>query len=393
MNQPIPKKILKNNPNLIVKPFNTLLVDGSNLLEIVFSSNKKLSTNGVEVGAVFGFLLQLKILLKKGNFRYVYVFWDGDNSGELRYSYNIEYKANRDKNFSDSDLSDYMKTLNNRISYMEEKIYGKKKQKENTKDKDNFFYQRNIIMECLEELFIRQCLCDETEADDFIGYYVKNKKPEENIVIFSNDRDLSQLIHKSEYNPEKDDVILAIKPPKSDIRFINSKNHTEVMGYHYQNVVLKKIICGDTSDNIKGIKGVGEKTLFDNFPELKQRKVTLTEIIEGAKVINENRVKEKKKPLKWADNIVNAVTDGVQGNKIYEINEKIINLSEPLMTDSAKELLDSIMYAPLDCENRSLENLYELILKYGIDDLKDSQQFSNFFIEFKFLIDKEIKNV
>lgn len=393
MNQPIPKKILKNNPNLIVKPFNTLLVDGSNLLEIVFSSNKKLSTNGVEVGAVFGFLLQLKILLKKGNFRYVYVFWDGDNSGELRYSYNIEYKANRDKNFSDSNLSDYMKALNDRISYMEEKIYGKKKQKEDTKDKDNFFYQRNIIMECLEELCIRQCLCDETEADDFIGYYVKNKKPEENIVIFSNDRDLSQLIHKSEYNPEKDDVILAIKPPKSDIRFINSKNHTEVMGYNYQNVVLKKIICGDTSDNIKGIKGVGEKTLFDNFPELKQRKVSLNEIIEGAKVINENRVKEKKKPLKWVDNIVNAVTDGVQGNKIYEINEKIINLLEPLMTDSAKELLDSIMYAPLDCENRSLENLYELILKYGIDDLKDSQQFSNFFIEFKFLIDKEIKNV
>lgn len=393
MNQPIPKKILKNNPNLTVKPFNTLLVDGSNLLEIVFTSNKKLSTNGVEVGAVFGFLLQLKILLKKGNFRYVYVFWDGDNSGELRYSYNIEYKANRDKNFSGSELSDYMKALNDRISYMEEKIYGKKKQKEDTKDKDNFFYQRNVIMECLEELCIRQCLCDETEADDFIGYYVKNKKPEENIVIFSNDRDLSQLIHKSEYNPEKDDVILAIKPPKSDIRFINSKNHTEVMGYNYQNVVLKKIICGDTSDNIKGIKGVGEKTLFDNFPELKQRKVSLNEIIEGAKVINENRVKEKKKPLKWADNIVNAVTDGVQGNKIYEINEKIINLLEPLMTDSAKELLDSIMYAPLDCENRSLENLYELILKYGIDDLKDSQQFSNFFIEFKFLIDKEIKNV
>jgi 5'-3' exonuclease len=305
----------------------------------------------------------------------------------------IPYAEIMVKNFSDSNLSDYMKALNDRISYMEEKIYGKKKQKEDTKDKDNFFYQRNIIMECLEELCIRQCLCDETEADDFIGYYVKNKKPEENIVIFSNDRDLSQLIHKSEYNPEKDDVILAIKPPKSDIRFINSKNHTEVMGYNYQNVVLKKIICGDTSDNIKGIKGVGEKTLFDNFPELKQRKVSLNEIIEGAKVINENRVKEKKKPLKWADNIVNAVTDGVQGNKIYEINEKIINLSEPLMTDSAKELLDSIMYAPLDCENRSLENLYELILKYGIDDLKDSQQFSNFFIEFKFLIDKEIKNV
>ena len=363
MSQPIPKKIKENNPNIGVKSFNTLLVDGSNLLELSFSASKKTSSSGKEIGGIFAFLLQMKILLQKGNFRYVYVFWDGERSGQLRYELNTDYKANRDKTYEDVNLSDYMKAVNARIDAMQKKIY-KKTQRTET-EKENFHWQREIIIQCLDELFVRQCLCDETEADDFIAYYVQHKKPEENIVIFSNDRDLSQLIHKSEMYEGKDDVILAIKPQKADIRFINTRNHTEIIGYDYRNVALKKTICGDASDNIKGIKGVGEKTLFDNFPEFKTREVTLNEVIDKAKQINEDRKSQKKKPLKWAENIVNKVTDGVQGENIYEINKKIIDLKEPLMPVDAKELLDNMMYAPIDPENRSLLNLYNISLYFG----------------------------
>lgn len=391
MSQPIPKKIKENNPNIGVKSFNTLLVDGSNLLELSFSASKKTSSSGKEIGGIFAFLLQMKILLQKGNFRYVYVFWDGERSGQLRYQLNTDYKANRDKTYEDVNLSDYMKAVNARIDAMQNKIY-KKSQRTET-EKENFHWQREIIIQCLDELFVRQCLCDETEADDFIAYYVQHKKPEENIVIFSNDRDLSQLIHKSEMYEGKDDVILAIKPQKADIRFINTRNHTEIIGYDYRNVALKKIICGDASDNIKGIKGVGEKTLFDNFPEFKTREVTLNEVIDRAKQINEDRKFQKKKPLKWAENIVNKVTDGVQGENIYEINKKIIDLKEPLMPDDAKELLDNMMYAPIDPEDRSLLNLYNILTMNDIDDLKDETVFGKFFIEFNFLIDKEKKNV
>lgn len=391
MSQPIPKKIKENNPNIGVKSFNTLLVDGSNLLELSFSVSKKTSSSGKEIGGIFAFLLQMKILLQKGNFRYVYVFWDGERSGQLRYQLNTEYKANRDKTFDDVNLSDYMKAVNTRIDAMQNKIY-KKSQRTET-EKENFHWQREIIIQCLDELFVRQCLCDETEADDFIAYYVQHKKPEENIVIFSNDRDLSQLIHKSEMYEGKDDVILAIKPQKADIRFINTRNHTELIGYDYRNVALKKIICGDASDNIKGIKGVGEKTLFDNFPEFKTREVTLNEVIDKAKQINEDRKIQKKKPLKWAENIVNKVTDGVQGENIYEINKKIIDLKDPLMPDDAKELLDNMMYAPIDPEDRSLLNLYNILTTNDIDDLKDESVFGKFFIEFNFLIDKEKKNL
>lgn len=381
MTQPIPKKIKTIKPSLVEKTFNTLLIDGSNLLELSFSADKRLSSNGKEIGGIFQFFLQLKLMLQKGNFRYVYVFWDGDKSGQQRFNILPEYKANRDKDYNEGELSDYMKDFNQKLRNMQKKIFNKEEKTKKQKDKEIFFSQREIIMNCLEELFVRQCIDDEVEADDFIAYYVKNKKPNERIVILSNDRDLTQLI--------SDTVIIYIQQLK---KFINTKNHTQELGYNYQNVLLKKILCGDSSDNIKGIKLLGEKTLMDNFKEIKERKVTLDEIIEKSKKINEERVKNKKKPLKWAFNIVNKITDSSAGEKIYEINKKIIDLSNPLITKHAQELLDGMMYAPIDPENRSFTNLYNIIIENGIDDLKDETRFSNFFVEFQYLIDKEKKN-
>lgn len=386
MAQPIPKKIKEVNPEMGEEKFTTLLVDGSNILELSSSADKRVGSNGKLVGAIFQFLLQLKIMLQKGNFRYVYVFWDGTNSGEYRAMLLPTYKLNRDKNYdleSAYELSDYMKEVNAKVKAMQEYFFNKNKNRSDgrKKEKEIFFEQRDVVMDCLEELFIRQCLCDKVEADDLIAYYVNHKKPRERIVIMSNDRDLTQLI--------SDDVIVYIQSMK---KFINTKNHTTELGYNYQNVKLKKILCGDASDNIKGIKGLGETTLFKNFPEFKEREVTLNEVIEKAKTLNEERVKEKKKPLKWAENIVNRVTDGIQGERIYEINDKVIDLRKPLLTDEAKEMMDNMMYTPLDPEGRSFANLYSIICENGIDDLKDENRFSTFFSEFKTLVDRELKN-
>lgn len=387
MQQPIPKKIIDKNPQ-ILPSFNTLLVDGSNLLHIASSADDTLSSSGTPIGGIFQFFLQLKLILRQGNFRYVYVFWDGTNSGNLRYALNPEYKANRDKEFEETELSDYMKAFNAKIKSM--KTYFSKKKGENPaklvekeKQKDIYYWQRGIIMDCLEELFIRQCEANFVEADDFISYYVRHKKSNEKIVIVSTDKDLTQLI--------SNEVIIYMPKTKS---FINTKNHTELTGINYQNVVLKKIICGDMSDNIKGIKGVGEKILIDNFPEIATRKVELDEIIERSRQINEERVKEKKKPLKWAENIANSVTDSIVGDKIYEINRAIIDLSnEDMMTKESIDTIQSISYNPMDPEGRSLENLYKIISENDITKLKDPSQFSSFFSEFMHIVDNEKRNV
>ena len=386
MPQPVPRKIKEKNPDFGEKRITTLLVDGSNILELSSAADRTVSSNGRIVGGVLQFLLQLKLMLQKGNFRYVYVFWDGDNSGFYRWCLNPQYKGNRDKDYEsavDEGLSEYMKEFNKKLKEMQDYIFSKNKKEtiERKKEKDLFYEQRDIVMQCLEELFIRQCVCDKVEADDLIAYYVKNKKKNERIVIMSNDRDLTQLI--------SDDVIVYVQSMK---KFINTKNHKSEMGYDYHNVLVKKMICGDASDNIKGIKGVGDTTLLKNFPQLKEREVSLDEIINGARLINENRVNERKKPLKWAENIVNKVTDGVQGDRIYEINKKIISLSEPIMTDEAREIMDSMMYAPIDPEGRSFGNLYKILTEYGVDNLREEGVFASFFSEFNNLVDKEKKN-
>ena len=382
MKQPVPSKYKDKVHNT----FNTLLIDGSNLLEVSSRGDDRLSGTGKPTGGIFQFFLQLKMLLRKGNFRYVYVFWDGNQSGLLRYKLNSDYKANRDKEFEDEEeLSDYMKAVNAKINGMKQYFSKKEdpiKLAQRKKQKEIFHWQREVIIDCLEELFVRQCMCDKTEADDFIGYYVTHKKPNEKIVICSNDRDLTQLI--------AEDVIVYVQSLKD---FLSIKNYTKIEGINYQNVVLKKILCGDASDNIKGIKGFGEKTLLNNFDEITKRKVTLNEIIEKAKNINEERAKSKKKPLKWAENIVNRVTDGAQGSEIYEINEKIIDLKKPLMTDEAVEMIENIMYTPIDPEDRTLENLYRILLENDVEDLRDETKFSNFFSEFLYLIDKEKRNL
>ena len=386
MAQPIPKNIKEKNPSLAKKTFNTLLVDGSNLLELSSLGDNTISSSGKPIGGIFQFLLQMKMLLQRGNFRYVYVFWDGEHSGKLRYNLNVEYKSNRDKDFGDEEgLSDYMKEVNKKISNMYSYFRKKqdpKKMADRQKHKDIFYWQRDIVMLMLEELFVRQCVFDETEADDFIGYYVANKKDNEKIVIMSNDRDLTQLI--------SEDVIVYVQSMKT---FVNTKNHKQIMGYDYRNVLLKKMLCGDVSDNIKGIKGLGEKTLYKHFPEFKDREISLDEVIEKATQINECRVNDKKKPYKWAENIVNGVTDGCQGKNIYEINKKIIDLKNPLMPEEAKEFLREQMYAQIDPTDRTMENLYNIILENDIDSLKDSKVFGSFFAEFSTLINKEKNNL
>lgn len=379
MAQPIPKKIKENKPELVEKPFNTLLVDGSNIMELSFCADKRKSGDDKVVGGIFQFLLQLRIIMSKGNFRYVYVFWDGDRSGQLRFNLLPEYKSNRDKIFNDQELSDYMKLVNENVRRM--MAIKPEKAAKMEQDRKLFFWQRDIVMQCLEELYVRQCLCDETEADDFIGYYVTHKKPNERIVIMSNDRDLTQLI--------SEDVIIYMQQKK---KFINTKNHVEELGCHYKNILLRKMICGDPSDNIKGIFLLGEKTFDKYFGEIREKKVTLGEIIEKARMLNLERAEKKKKPFNWCVNLVQRVTKSSAGKDVFEVNKKIIDLKHPLMTDEAKELIENMMYAPLDPDGRSLSNLYKIIMDCKIDEFKDEQYFSNFFTIFTYLIEKEKKN-
>ena len=63
------------------------------------------------------------------------------------------------------------------------------------------------------------------------------------------------------------------------------------------------------------------------------------------------------------------------------------------MTKEAIDMIESIMYSPICPDDRTLENLYKILLNNDVDLLKDETRFSNFFNEFLYLIDKEKKNL
>lgn len=406
MSQPVRKVIQEKHPELSAKPFYTLIIDGNNLLRQALSDTK-INSDGIHYGGIFQFFLQIRMLLTSDyKYDYVYVVFDDTDSGILRYQIYNEYKANRDKNYakhlmSTEEESDYWKRLNQTIKCIEKNIYKKYQKKKKNEDKiyteeelnlieerkrkkelvdENFERERNIIMMYCVEMSIRVLFDDKTEGDDFIAYYVAHKKPEERVIIVSTDQDLTQLISPT--------VAVYNRTLK---KYLNIKNFQKIKGFPVENVLIKKILCGDPSDNIGNIKGLSESRLMELMPEIAERPVTIEEVKDKAKKMIEERVKDKKKPLQWHENIVNGVSNKEYNGDFYEINEKIINLKKPLLTKRAEDDIEAMMYAPLEPDDESFSNLYKMIVKDGIEDLIDPNAFSRFFIPFKELSDKEKK--
>lgn len=360
----------------------SLVVDGNNLLKIALVNHRE-NREGKDYGAVIMFLKMLGDILKKKDFYYCIVCWDGEGSGVLRWKIYKDYKANRDKHYEqyDPDMSEYDRNILNYQKLVLE--HAKDKRAKNSETEEECFErQKRLIQSILEELCIRQYEHELVEGDDLISYYVHHRKDNEKVVIVSSDKDLTQLIN---------DNVIVYNPRIKD--FITVKNAVEKIGIRHDNVVIEKMICGDDSDNIKGVKGVGESTLRNLFPELTEKKVDLAFITSKAIFIQEERAKgkgkNKKKPLQSLDNILNAVTDGIQGIELYNINRKLIDLSEPMLTDECKKYLDEVSYALMDTSDRDMKNVYQIVKDNDMYDIVDETKFGDLFAPYMRVIMQE----
>jgi 5'-3' exonuclease len=300
----------------------TLLVDGDALIKTAYHGASNLFYKGDHIGGLFQFYSLLRKVITTHRFDRIFIFWDGQFSGRLRYDIYPDYKGNRDKDF-------YNKT--------------------EPKDLD-LFLQKERVKLYAEELFLRQYEDEVCEADDCIGYYCGQMGDDEKIVILTNDRDMCQLI---------DDRVAIYLLNKRKI--VSKKNYNEFFDHHHTNAGLIKIITGDSSDNIKGVKGVKEKTLLKYFPELSEKSLSLDEIFSKINHIQN----ERKTRLKTLDNILNGVTDGLQKDKLYEVNEKIINLKKPIITEECEENLNTIIESPIDPEDRNTKNVLSMMIEDG----------------------------
>ena len=326
----------------------TLLVDGNNLFKIGFHGAKDVFNNGDHVGGVYHFVNILRKFLEEHNHDKVVVFWDGESNSSIRKSIYPQYKENRRESM-------------NEYKY------------------DSYLYQRSRVKQYLEEIFVRQLEVEDNEADDLIAYYCKISKDEQ-IIIFSADKDLTQLISEN----------VTIYSPITKQYFKNgdmiSINKVDIPHY---NVLLTKVFTGDKSDNIDGIQGLGEKTLVKLFPQLQEKPCTIEEILDYARNIPQD------KPSKTLTNLLTGKTKStILGEEFYTTNKKIVDLTNPLITADGKELVEQILTDTIDPTDRGYKNLMRMMMEDGLFKYlpKDNDAWVNFLKPFMKLTRKEKRN-
>ena len=230
-----------------------LLIDGSSLIFRAFYAIRNLTTkDGVFVNGVYGFLNMYYKALELINPTHVFVAFD-KGSKTFRHNEFADYKGTRDN-------------APNEITY-----------------------QFGILKDLLSSMNVNYLELDEYEADDIIGTIAKLAQKEGfEVDIFTGDRDYLQLV---------DDNILVYLTKKgiSEIKLMNTESILEEYDLSPKQLIDVKALQGDSSDNIPGVKGVGEKTALKLIQEYGNLE-NLYENIDNLKgKLKENLVNEKDK--------------------------------------------------------------------------------------------------
>ncbi len=299
-----------------------LLVDGNNLFKIGYHGVREYYHKGNHIGAIYHFVNTLRKFISEYNYDKVIVFWDGNDNSIQRKKIFAEYKENRRYN----RLNDIQM--------------------------QSFEWQLKRVKEYLEEMFIRQVIVDGNESDDMIAHYCHISE-DENKTIFSADKDLTQLISEK---------VQIYSPTQKQMIKYGDKVKLKDISIPHQNVATFKIISGDKSDNIDGIYYFGEKTFVKLFPEIVDSVVSVDDILEKGEKLHEND-----KDNRALQNLLSGKTKrGVYGDEFYVINRKLVDLSVPLLTEEAKELVELYYSEDIDPEGRGYQNLMRMMMDDGI---------------------------
>ncbi len=226
-----------------------LLVDGNSIINRAFYGiNDLTNSEGIHTNAIYGFLNIIFKVIESEKPDMIGVAWDLKKP-TFRHEMYDEYKAGR-------------KAM-----------------------PDELAEQVPLMKEVLESMNITNMSKEGIEADDILGIMAKRAQSEGiDAVILSGDRDLLQISDKK----------IKISIPKT------SKGKTEVFSYYPEDVMAEyglnptqfielKAIMGDSSDNYKGIPGVGEK----GATELMTTYGSLDGIYEHIDEITKKALKEK----------------------------------------------------------------------------------------------------
>ena len=229
-----------------------VLVDGNNLLfrsyyATAYSGNIMRNKDGFPTNGIYGFVNMINKIIAEEKPEYMMVAFDIGKT--FRHEKYADYKGGR--NATPEDLK----------------------------------IQFPVAKKILTAMGIKYLECDGYEADDIIGTISMwcEKDDDYEALIVSSDKDLLQLI--------SDETTVKLLKTK-DYIWMDKKAFIDTYGFDPIHMIDLKALMGDSSDNIPGVKGIGEKgaiklvseyqtldNIYDNINNIKG--ATQTKLIEG----------------------------------------------------------------------------------------------------------------
>ena len=299
-----------------------LIVDSMNTFIRSFSTINAMNPAGHHIGGLVGYLRSLGYAIKTFRPTRVVLVFDGLGSTHNKKNLYPGYKANR----STTRLTNW-------------DIF------ENKDDEGEAMVgQMTRLIQYLQQLPVTLVSIDKIEADDSIGFIVDHFEKDElckEVTIMSADKDFYQLVSDktSVYSPTKR-------------KTYKVQDIIDEFGVHPNNFLAYKILLGDNSDNLPGVRGIGPKKAIKMFPLSEEQELDL-------------------------EDLINISEDNLSDNPMYgsvlefkhqlKINYQLMNLRTPNISDPSKEVIFNL----LNEEIHNL-NLGGFMMLYEADGLQNS---------------------
>jgi DNA polymerase-1 len=289
------------------------IIDGKSVFYRGYYAMPNLSTkDGVPTGGVFGFATMALEVMRRLKPDYVAVAWDKPKTNiRKRLELYPEYKAGRKPAPAD------------------------------------FKEQIPVLQELLEAFGWPLYELDDYEADDIMGTLaVQADKQDIETLLVTSDLDLLQVVDENIH-------VYALKTGLSNIELYSPKSFEAKYGLKATQFLDFKAIRGDSSDNIPGVPGIGEKgavellkayetldNVYDNLPLIKE---STSKKLEAGK---ELAYMSKELARIWTDAPIKLDLKEVDGSKVQP--EKVLHLLQKLEFRTLASRLPEVMQVAID---------------------------------------------
>lgn len=308
-----------------------ILIDGNSIAYRAFFALPLLNNDkGIFTNAVYGFTMILMKVLEEENPSHILVAFDAGKT-TFRHQTFSEYKGGREK--TPHELSE----------------------------------QFPFIREVLDAFNIPRYELELYEADDIIGTLAKKAEKEQiEVKVISGDKDLLQLV--SEYV-----TVLHTKKGITDVDTYDVNQIKERYNLTPDQIIDMKGLMGDSSDNIPGVPGVGEKTAIKLLTQFGTLEKTLESIEEVSGKKLQEKLAENKEQALMSKKLATINTEVPVEITINDIARKDLNKENVIKIFKElgfNSLLEKIGDSDSTSELQEIEDItYEIVSEISSDML------------------------